>query len=147
MGELSNYELLDLVATYAGEAGSHFMNFVTIFSAYIVAGYMLAERISKPTLILFSALYTAVVLMPASASFMVLLLAIDLGAELGSRQAVLGENVSLVVALLSGKSGLFLKYSNPILQLLAYLGSITFVFRSRSQKLANARAAASGNDA
>ena len=135
MGELSNYELLDLVATYAGEAGSHFMNFVTIFTAYIVAGYMLADRISISTLVLFTALYSAVVLMPASASFMVLLVAIDLGAELGNRQAVLGENVPVVVSFMSGTSGLFLKYSNPILQLLAYIGSITFVFRSRIKKV------------
>ena len=133
MEQLTNYELLDLFVTYAESAGSHFMNFMTMFSAYLVAGYLLADRLRKSTLVLISILYTFVILMPAMASFMVLLTAIDIGTEVSARQLVLGENSALVAKLVSGSSGGFMKYSNPVLQLIAYVGSVVFVFHIHAQ--------------
>ena len=113
------------------------MNFVAIFSAYFFAGCFLAAHITRSTLILFPALYTVVALLPAAANFSVLLAGIELGTELSNRVAQSGENASLLVSILSGGSGEFLKYSNPLLQLLAYIGSVAFVFQTRARKAEN----------
>ena len=51
MDQLSNYELLDLLTTYGSDGAGHFMNFLTVFSAFLVAGYILAGKLGRTTLL------------------------------------------------------------------------------------------------
>ena len=89
MDQLSTYELLDLLATYGDSAGEHFMNFVTMFSAYVVAGYLMVRRFSRAALIFVTVLYTFAISLPALWSYTILLALSDIVDELAVRQAFL----------------------------------------------------------
>jgi hypothetical protein len=122
---LSNYELLDLLATYSTASGDHFMNFMTIFSAYLVAGYLVAAKLSRTALTFLSVLYAAVVLVIAVGNYATLAASYDLAKEISSRSVPLGPDISAAVRILS--SSALIKYSNAALQFLACLGSLIFV--------------------
>jgi hypothetical protein len=52
--------------------------------------------------------------------------------ELASRQTQLGNNTLGLANMLSGPGGTVLLVMNPLLQFVAYIGSIIFVHKSRS---------------
>ena len=81
MDQLSNYELFALLTTYGSDAGSHFMNFLAFFSAYLVAVYLVADRLGVRTLLSLGVLYVAVVAMTASGSYITLRGAVDIAKE------------------------------------------------------------------
>jgi hypothetical protein len=124
---LTNYELLDLLATYSSASGDHFMNFMAIFSAYVVAGYLVATRLSVAALAFLSVLYVAVVLVIAIGNYTALAIASDLAREASSRSISLGPDTSIVTNLLAAPSAGLMKYSNASLQLSGCIGSLWFV--------------------
>jgi hypothetical protein len=128
MDQLSNYELLDLLATYSTASGEHFMNFMTIFSAYLVAGYLVAGRLHRAALIALSVLYAAVVLVIALGNYATLATAHDVAKEISARSVALGPNVSVAAQLLTATPAGLMQYSNAVLQFLGCVGSMIFVF-------------------
>ena len=135
MEQLSTYELLDLFATYGTAAGSHFMNFVTVFFAFVAAGYFIASKLTSRTYVFICVIYTIFMLLPATASFLVLLTAVDIADEIAVRQPRLGHNASILVKIMTGRGGTIMLLVNPFLQFVAYLGSIVFVHKSRIRGL------------
>lgn len=49
----SDYELRDLLATDSSASGDRFMNCMTVFPAYLVAGCLLAARLNRAARMLF----------------------------------------------------------------------------------------------
>lgn len=78
MDQLSNYELLEIFTIYTSDGAGHFMNFLGVFSAYLVAGYLVAGRLGRITLISLSTLYVLVVSMTATGSYVTISAAIDI---------------------------------------------------------------------
>jgi hypothetical protein len=126
--QLSNYELLDLLTTYGSDSGGHFMNFLAVFSAYLIAGYVLAGKLGRTTLLLLSALYLAVTVMTATGQYLVQMAAVDLANEIVRRGVDLGPNLIGPVTVFSGNSGKSAALVSPIIQALACVGSIIFAF-------------------
>ncbi|MCB1685133.1 MAG: hypothetical protein R3E82_03225 [Pseudomonadales bacterium] len=113
------------------------MNFLTVFSAYLVAGYLAAGKLGKVTLISLSVLYVIVTAMTATGSVLTLSAAIDIANEVATRAISNASNLSPVAAILAGTAGQVSLVLNPLVQLLACAcaGSIAFVFRHRSSTL------------
>lgn len=134
MDQLSNYELLDLYATYTSDGAGHFMNFLGVFSAYLVAGYFVAGKLGRTTLISLSALYTLVVGMTATGSYITMSSAFDIAKEVATRNISDATNLVATATMMSGIVGELTVLLNPIVQLLACVGSIAFVFSSSSKE-------------
>ena len=66
MTELEFYELSSVLRS---ETGSHAMNFFTIWSGYMIAVYLVGEKLSRAFSILISILYTLFIIPPAAALF------------------------------------------------------------------------------
>ncbi len=128
MEQLSNYELLDLLTTYGSDSGGHFMNFLAVFSAYLIAGYVLAGKIGRTTLVSLSILYIVVTFMTATGQYLVQIAIVDLSSETVRRGADLGPNLIGPLAAFSGESGRLAALVSPIIQALACVGSIIFAF-------------------
>ncbi len=124
---LSNYEILDLLATYSSDSASHFMNFVGMFSAYLAATYLAAGKLGRPALIFVSALYAATILLTATGQYLTLLTLVDILGEVARRHISAG-NVAVFANLLDEQMGSALVYLNLLLQGLGCLGSIIFAF-------------------
>jgi diacylglycerol kinase len=60
MGQLSTYELIALLTTYTSDTGAHFMNFLAVFSACVVAGYLVASKLDRLTLLMVTMLCVVV---------------------------------------------------------------------------------------
>lgn len=135
MDQLSNYELLALLTTYSSDAGSHFMNFLAFFSAYLVAVYLVAGKISKATLLGLSALYVAVVAMTASGSYVTLCGAVDIVTEIARRDIPDAPHVMRTAIVLAGSAGNSMAYMNPVVEVVACAGSIVFAFHHRSRSI------------
>ena len=60
MDHLSNYELLELLAMYVSDTGIHFTHFLAVFSAFAVAGNILADKVGKATLVMLTILFVVV---------------------------------------------------------------------------------------
>lgn len=133
MANLSDYELLALFTTYGTDSGGHFMNFLAVFSAYLVAGYMLAGKLGRITLLFLSVLLVLVTMMTALGQYVVQLVATDLAADIVSRKLELGPNVVAAARLFSGENAQYLVCVSPAIQFLACFGAIFFAHgRARS---------------
>jgi hypothetical protein len=139
LDQLSNYELLALLTAYSSDAGSHFMNFLAFFSAYLVAAYLVADKIGRTTLLALSALYLVVVAMTASGSYVTLCGAIDIANEVSARNIVGAPHLRSTADLLSGNAGGLIVLMNPVVEIVACAGSILFAFRHRTHST-NSRA-------
>lgn len=135
MEQLSNYELLALFTIYSSDAGSHFMNFLAFFSAYLVAVYLVAGKISKATLLGLSALYIAVVVMTASGIYATLCGAVDIVAEIARRDLPGAPHIMRAAIVLTGRAGNSLMYMNPVVEVVACAGSIVFAFHHRARSI------------
>ncbi len=128
MEQLSNYELLALFTTYGSDSGGHFMNFLAVFSAYLLVAYVLAGKLGRTTLSLLTALYLAVTLMTATGQYFVQIGVVDLANEMINRGASMAPNLVGQVVVFSGNSGKAAALISPLIQLVACAGSIVFAF-------------------
>jgi len=137
MDQLSSYELLDLLTTYASATGEHFMSFLGVFSAYLVAGYLVAGKLGRTTLILITVLYITVILITAITVYSTVSISIDLANEIAARDLSRTPNLTPTAEMLGGTSGEIMKVANPLIQLIACLGSIIFVFQRHRYSVEN----------
>ncbi|MEQ8662703.1 MAG: hypothetical protein RLW62_17970 [Gammaproteobacteria bacterium] len=112
MDQLSNYELLDLLTSYGTDSGGHFTNLLAVFSAYLVAAYVLAGKLGRMTLALLSALFLVVTCMTATGQWLVQMGIVDLCNEIRVRGAAVGPNIAVTISLISGTSGQRAVYVN-----------------------------------
>ncbi len=133
MEQLTIYELLALLASHWTDSGGHFMNFLAVFSAYLVAGYVLSGKLERTTLFLLSALLVAVTAMTALGQYMVQLVAIDLADEIVRRGAAMGSNAVWAARFFSGPNASLVVTVSPAVQTIACIGAIAFV-HSRAGK-------------
>lgn len=126
MDQLTSYELLDLFTTYGMDAGGHFMNFLAVFSAYLVAGYVLAGKLNRTILALLSALLVLVTAMTVIGQYMVQLVAIDIAGEIVRRGTAIGGNAAAAASLFAGPKAGLIAYVSPAIQVVACIGAIAF---------------------
>jgi hypothetical protein len=103
------------------------IRFMTIFSAYVVAGYLVAARLGRAALLFLSVLYVAVVVVIAIGNHAALATAFDLANEASSRSISLAPNTSVFANLLANPSAGLMKHANAALQLSGCIGSLIFV--------------------
>lgn len=69
---MSEAAFFEIFSTHRSEAGFHTMNFFAIWSGYMVAVYLVGEKLSKSFSILISIIYTSFLIPPAAALFITL---------------------------------------------------------------------------
>ncbi len=104
------------------------MNFLAVFSAYLIAAYVLAGKLGRTTLLLLTALYIAVTAMTATGQYFVQITIVDLANEMVRRGSDLGPNLIGPVTVFTGNSGKSGALISPLIQAVACLGSIVFAF-------------------
>ena len=128
MDQLSNYELIDLIATCVTDSGEQFMNFLTVFTAHLVAVYLVAEKLSKMALVFISTLFVASVLIIATAQHSFVTIAIDLVNELSARNLAHAAQLTNMAKMFAGTTGDTIKVANVVLQLGGCVGGLVFAF-------------------
>jgi hypothetical protein len=65
---MTEYELLQLQATYEEALGTNIMNYISILSGYLLASYFLGNKISKAQFVILTLTYSVIMLLTASAT-------------------------------------------------------------------------------
>ena len=60
---MTEYEILDLQATYVAALGSDIMNFISILSGYLLASYFLGDKLRFSQFVILTLSYTIIMLM------------------------------------------------------------------------------------
>jgi len=64
---MTEYEMLDLQATYVAALGTDIMNFISILSAYLLASYFLGAKLRLSQFIIFTITYSIIMLVVMAA--------------------------------------------------------------------------------
>lgn len=67
---MEEVEFLTAISTLRSEAGFHGMNFFTVWTGYMVAIYLVGDKLSRTFAILISIIYTFYLISPASGLFL-----------------------------------------------------------------------------
>jgi len=110
------------------------MNFLTVFTAYLVAVYLVAEKLSKMALVFISTLFVASVLIIATAQYSFVTIAIDLANEISARNLAHAAQSTNMAKMFAGTTGAVIQVTNVVLQLGGCVGCLVFAFHRRRNK-------------
>jgi hypothetical protein len=133
LDQLSTYELLALWITYGADAGQHFMNFLAMFTAYLVAAYLAADKVGLIPFVTLSALYVIVVGLTAAGIWITLHGVIDIATEILVRDIRSAPGFSAMAKPMAGAAGVLFAVLNVAIELLACIGSVAFACARRKR--------------
>ena len=124
---MTDYELMSLFGEYVGQQQVVYMNFVTIIFAYIIASYLVADKLSGPMAAIITILFTVVAFQMGTTSFFLLQDQFGLVPEMATRSALQFHGA------VQGGQTLINMYTilNIITQIIAYVGALIFFFHQR----------------
>jgi len=64
---MTDYEILSLFSEFAGNTQDTFINYVGVLTAFIVAGYLVADKLTKMMLVILVALFSIVAIQQGTA--------------------------------------------------------------------------------
>jgi heme O synthase-like polyprenyltransferase len=120
---MTEYEILDLQATYVAALGTDIMNFISIMSGYLLASYFLGAKLRLSQFIVLTLTYSIIMLV-VMASIMT-----NYG-EIQAAESVL-RNMERTWVTQKVFSSEALKYTVLCAQFVVFLGSIYFAIMSR----------------
>ena len=130
---MSDYELIDLLFSDVIGIQTTVMNFVTVLSAFLVVGYLVADKLDKTIVIIIVALFTLV-------TFYQTLATIGLGHDFEGLIGVLGERADRDPSALGWQSATMsirefglpiMRFTPTFVVVFGYIGGLIFFFRQR----------------
>lgn len=127
---MTDYEILSLFSEFGANTQTVFMNYVTVLSAFLIAGFLVADRLSKTMTIVLVALFSVVAFQQGTALLLHWGDQVGLMADIRGREA-LGWHGSARVGPLIG--ALFnITYFVAVIG--GYVGALVFFFSRRRAK-------------
>ena len=135
MQNLSDYEVLELLDTYIHSTSDYFMQFLSVYFAYLLAVWLVGRKLSPNMTAAMLFLYTTFTILPASGSFVSFGVAHEIANEIVSRGTDLAAVAHSSVVIYSGSGGKLIHYLATGLQIVAYLAGLVFLWEVRNRGL------------
>lgn len=126
---MTDYELVSLLTVSIMNTANMFMHLFAIVSAYILAGYVFAHRVSKRMYRLVNFLFVTIFLVMASTTFASLLHVRSLNLQIRGREDLSWNVVTWMPSSLEA----VLVFLLPIVLLIILAGALVFFHSSRKQ--------------
>ena len=124
---MTDYEVLSLFNEMSANTQGAYMNFVAILSAFLIAGYLAAHRLSKTMTIIVIALFTVAALQEGCVSFLLWGDQLGLMVDMRAHAALSWHGASRVGPLL----GIFFYSTFAATIIGGYIGALVFFFHQR----------------
>ena len=124
---MTDYEVLSLFNEMAANTQGAFMNFVAILSAFLIAGYLAAHRLSKTMTIIVIALFTVAAVQEGAVMILHWGDQVGLLADIYSRETLSWHGATRGGPLL----GPFFDWAFGITVIGGYIGALVFFFHQR----------------
>ncbi len=130
---MSNYELLDALYGCIGGVQTVLMNFVAVLFAFLIAGYLVADKLDKIIVIIIVTLFSLVTFNQMLASIGLSSDFAGLLLQLADRAATDPENMGWHSSTLDIREfGLpIMRFSPTVIIVVSYFGGLVFFFRQR----------------
>ena len=124
---MTDYEVLTVFNEMSANTQDAYMNFVAILSGFLIAGFLVANKLSKSMTIIVTALFTVAALQQGSVIFLLWGDQVGLLADIHSREALNWHGASR-----GGPSlGPFFDWTFGITVIGGYIGALVFFFHQR----------------
>ena len=130
---MSDYELIDLLYQNISVLQTVIMNFVAVLFAFLIAGYLVADKLGSRIVLIIVALFTIVALQQALATIGVAHDFVGLIGLLADRASQDSSNLGWHSSTLSikGVGQPVLHYGPTIVIIFSYIGGLIFFFHQR----------------
>ena len=130
---MSDYEMVDIFLQYSNNLQTHFMNYVAVLFAFLIAAYLIAHKLESSMAFIIIGLFTLVAMIQgvnisgAGHDFA------SLGMEVAARASQDSTNLDRHgTQTWLGHIGLpFVRFSTAMVVIVSYLGGLIFFFHQR----------------
>ena len=130
---MSDYELVDIFIQYSNNLQAHFMNYVAVLFAFLIAAYLIADKLESSMAFIIVGLFTLVTMIQgvnvsgAGYDF------VSVGMQVAARATQDSANLDWhATKTWLGNIGLpFVRFSTVAVVIISYIGGIFFFFHQR----------------